>query len=171
MNGDVQKIEALLFLAGEAVHIAELARLTQTSETKVRANLEILSTALAGHGLTVVRSASHAQLTTSKIVSEYLQQFLQGEATTLSAAAAETLAIIAYRGPITRLDVEAIRGVDCRRMVRQLLARGLIRKHRAGERLPTYSISEEFLQHVGITRREELPDFDKLQSIPLGPSI
>lgn len=165
MTDDVRKIEALLFLAGEPVSFNELARLIQKSGEETRSCVKQLVTLLAGHGLALIQTDTHVQLATSTLVSDYLQQFLQGEAAALSTAAAETLAIIAYRGPISRIDIEAIRGVDCRRMLRQLIARGLIRRERHGTALPTYSVTEDFLQHVGMTSREELPDFASLSML------
>lgn len=164
MDETLRKIEALLFLAGEAVSFKELGQLIGQGPEAAREAVGRLRGELAEHGLTVIHSDTHAQLTTSTLVTEYLQQFLRGEAQHLSTAAAETLAIIAYRGPITRVEVESIRGVDCRRMVRQLIARGLIRRHSVMGSLPRYSITEEFLQFLGLSQREDLPDFDQLAS-------
>ena len=162
MDETLRKLEALLFLAGEAVSYKELGQLIDQPAPSAKAAVEKLRTALRDHGLTIVTTDSHAQLTTSRHVTAYLQRFLQGEAQQLSAAAAETLAIIAYRGPMNRIAIEAIRGVDCRRMIRQLVARGLVRRKKLPEQLPVYSITEDFLQHLGLTRREDLPKFEEL---------
>lgn len=164
MNDILRKIEALLFLAGEAVSYKELGQLIGQDVAGAKKGVAALAQELHDHGLAITATDTHAQLTTSLQVAQYLQQFLQGEAQHLSAAAAETLAIIAYRGPITRLDIEAIRGVDSRRMVRQLVARGLIRRRKLPAQLPQYSITEEFLQYLGLTAREQLPRFDELHS-------
>lgn len=166
MNETLQKLEALLFLAGEAVSYRELAQLIGASVNEAMVATQELRAALADHGLTVVTTATHAQLTTSPHVTQYLQQFLRGETDQLSAAAAETLAIIAYRGPIDRPSVEAIRGVDCRRMIRQLTARGLIRRQKIQGRLPVYSVTEDFLQHVGVTQAQDLPRYTELSQDP-----
>lgn len=164
MDEALQKIEALLFLAGEAVSYQELGQLIGQSAAEAAAGVAALQKELAHHGLTITATATHAQLTTSPDVSEYLQKFVQGPTQQLSAAAAETLSIIAYRGPITRLDVEAIRGVDSRRILRQLVARGLVRRRKLPSRQPQYSITEEFLQFLGITTRELLPRFEELHT-------
>src|SRR5688572_5469847 len=95
-----QKIEALLFLAGEAVPMTELARLLESSVEDTQAAVTELASILKNRGLTLVMTTTHVQLTTHPDVSEYVQHFLQGEAESLSTAAAETLALIAYRGPI-----------------------------------------------------------------------
>ena len=164
MDDTLRKIEALLFLAGEAVSYKELAQLIGQSVESAKDGEMALAQAMQDHGLTITATDTHAQLTTSMHVTEYLQKFLQGEAQHLSAAAAETLAIIAYRGPITRLDIEAIRGVDSRRMLRQLTARGLIRRRKLPDKLPHYSVAEEFLQHLGLTTLQQLPRYDELHS-------
>lgn len=164
MNETLQKIEALLFLAGEAVSYQELGQLIGRTAAEAKEGVKALGEELRDHGLTITATATHAQLTTSLGVSEYLQKFLQGPAQQLSAAAAETLTIIAYRGPITRLDIEAIRGVDSRRMLRQLVARGLVRRRKLPSQLPQYSITEEFLQFLGITAVEALPRFEELRN-------
>lgn len=164
MDETLRKIEALLFLAGEAVSYQELGQLCGQSVEAAQASVAALREELKEHGLTITATPTHAQLTTSRHVSEYLQKFLQGSTQHLSAAAAETLTIIAYRGPITRLDIEAIRGVDSRRMLRQLIARGLVRRRKLPTALPHYSVTEEFLQFLGITSLEALPRFDELHS-------
>lgn len=162
MTNELRQLQALLFLAGEPVSYKELGQLINASAAQAAQLAGELQTALADHGLAVVTTDTHAQLTTSPSVTEYLQQFLQGSLQQLSAAAAETLTVIAYRGPITRADVEAIRGVDCRRMIRQLVVRGLLRRQKQPNQLPRYSVSEEFLQHLGLTNAAQLPNFKDL---------
>lgn len=164
MNDTLRKIEALLFLSGEAVSYQELARLCGQDVATSRRAVAELRDELQHHGLTIVTTDTHAQLTTSADVTSYLRQFIQGETQQLSSAAAETLTIVAYRGPISRLDIETLRGVDCRRMIRQLLARGLIRRQKSPGQWPRYSITEEFLHYLGLTRREDLPRFEELCS-------
>lgn len=164
MTEALQKIEALLFLAGEAVSYQELGQLIGQSAAEAQVGVAALRDELEHHGLTITTTATHAQLTTSPHVSDYLQKYLQGPTQHLSAAAAETLSIVAYRGPITRLDIEAIRGVDSRRMLRLLVARGLVRRRKQPAQPPRYSITEEFLQFLGITSLEALPRFEELHS-------
>jgi segregation and condensation protein B len=159
-----QRIEALLFLAGEAVSKKELIRLTQEPIASVTAALGELKEMLRDHGLAIVETDTHIQLTTGQTVSSFVAQFLEDVETTLSAAAAETLALVGYRGPITRYEIEAIRGVDSRRIIRQLVLRGLIRPAAARDRQRRYVVTEDFLAHLGITRQDELPAFNELSS-------
>ncbi len=164
MNEKSRQIEALLFTAGEPVTLSELSKLTNTTSADVRTCLEEISQALAGHGLSVIITDSEAQLTTSPDVSKFLAAFKQDDADKLSRAAAETLAIIAYRGPVSRGEIDAIRGVDSRAILRQLQHRSLVLQSHSPETGYTYDISTDFLAHLGLTKREDLPDFNKLSS-------
>lgn len=156
-----QQIEALLFTAGEAVSLRDLAELTHTRDEEVASALEEIHNTLSDTGLTLMRTSTHAQLVTSSSVAEFLAQFATEE-NVLSKAALETLSLIAYRGPISRADIDVLRGVDCRRMLRQLLHRGLVRQLRTAGQAVLYDISEECLAHLGVTSRDQLPSFEEL---------
>jgi segregation and condensation protein B len=164
MNTIAQKLEALLFTAGEAVPFSELQELTGATEKETADAMQELSDELRNQGISVVTTETHAELVTSPVVSEFLAQFNKEESDQLSKAALETLSVIAYRGPVTRFDVDAIRGVDSRHMIRQLFARGLVRQLRLSGKAPQYDVTEEFLSHLGITNKKELPDFETLRT-------
>ncbi|MEX2055003.1 MAG: SMC-Scp complex subunit ScpB [Candidatus Andersenbacteria bacterium] len=164
MDTLLPKLEALLFLAGEAVSFTELARLLNADSAMIKTQINELKQMLAAHGLTIVTTDTHAQLTTSPTVSDFVTQYITGESQDISAAAAETLALVAYRGPISRYDIDAIRGVDSRRMIRQLALRGLIRATTGESGVPRYVIAPEFLEHLGLTDRSELPRFAELST-------
>ncbi len=159
-----QKIQALLFTAGEAVSLSDLASLTKTSDKDLQNACMELSQALEGSGLTLVSTDTSVQLATSPSIGEFLAEFDTQETPELSRSAMETLSIIAYRGPIVRFDVDIIRGVDSRRMIRQLLRRGMVRQIRVSGKTPLYDITEEFLSHIGVAKREDMPNFEKLSS-------
>ena len=162
MNSRAQQIEALLFVAGEAVSKKELQKLLSISESELSELLDELTIALHDHGITIIVTETHAQLVTSPDVAEFLASFQQTNEEELSRAASETLAIVAYRGPISRYDVDALRGVDSRRMIRQLMRRGVLQQVKRSGRTPLYDVSEEFLQRIGITKKSDLPDFERL---------
>lgn len=163
MTDIAQKIEAILFLAGEAVQYSELTRLLKINREELKNYLVELVDSFGSHGLAVLQTDSHVQLVTSASVAEFVAEFVDSESREISAAAAETLAIIAYRGPITRYDIDAIRGVDSRRIVQQLVLRGLILKQpTSGTRAATYVVTAEFLQHIGIADKSQLPDYEVL---------
>lgn len=165
MSINSAKLEALLFLAGDAVSHSDIARLLNLPATEIPPIIADLQAKLTDRGLALVTTETQVQLTTSPAVGEYVKEFLQGETGSISTAAAETLALIAYRGPISRPDIEAIRGVDSRRMIRQLRIRGLIKRHTAVGQLPTYTITPEFLQHLGLTTASDLPNFAELSGL------
>jgi len=107
--------------------------------------------------------------------SEYVQKFLKTEVCQeLTPASLETLSIIAYRGPLTKLDLEKIRGVNCSIIIRHLLIKGLItekvvNKVRSNEEQidcdnNIYSVSLDFIKHLGINDIQELPDYEKLNN-------
>lgn len=164
MDKTTRAIEAILFLTGEAVAKRELAAAVHLERDTIEVALSQLQAELAEHGISLVVTATHAQLTTSSSVADLVRQFKETEAVPLSAAALETLSLVAYRGPLTRFEIEGVRGVDCRRMMRQLVARGLVAKLQKTDGVTQYDITEDFLHHAGLTRREELPQFQDLSS-------
>lgn len=157
-----QQIEALLFTAGEAVSLRDLSELTHTAPEEVITALREIDEHCNSSGLALTITDTHAHLTTSTSVAEFLSQFVSEHTTALSKAALETLSLIAYRGPIARSDIDTIRGVDSRRMTQQLLHRGLIRQVRTAGEAAKYELTEECLAHLGITKRSDLPAFDEL---------
>lgn len=164
MTPQAQKLQALLFVAGESVPKTELAELLQESLESVDQHLSTLQASLQDHGITLVMTDTHAQLATSPTMADFLTGFQKEDLGELSRAASETLAIIAYRGPITRYDIDMLRGVDSRSMIRGLMRRGVIRRLQRSGRSPLYDITEEFLLNLGIKLREELPEFTTLAS-------
>lgn len=163
MNDLAKQLEALLFTAGEAVSLKDLGELTHETPENVSSALQEIDIAIAESGISLMLTDTHAQMVTSKTVAAFLAQFSAPDDTTLSKAALETLSVIAYRGPISRIDIDVLRGVDSRRMTRQLLLRGLIRQIRASGQAALYEITEEFLAHMGITKKEELPHYRELE--------
>ena len=165
------KIEALLFVSSGLVSVSHLAKALDISESQVEGALADLEThyKMGGHGLRLMRVKSRVQLTTDAILSKAVEDFLGLESTaTLSQAALETLAILAYKQPITRPEVDVIRGVNSDGVMRTLLSKGLIEELGRAEtpgRPIFYGTSPEFLQYFGLESLETLPfiDFDALE--------
>ena len=121
------QLEALLFVASEPMKLSRLAAATGRPADAVTAALTELAAALADHGLQLQEHADSYRLVTRPTVAGTIRQFLVEESRTeLTKPALETLAIIAYRGPITKSGLETIRGVSSDTMLRNLLQRGLI---------------------------------------------
>jgi segregation and condensation protein B len=153
---------AMLFVSTEPVPIAAIAHQLGCSQSEAEQTLRTLSAALQPVGLiTQWMSDDQVQLGTAPDLAGILRQFLgQERIVRLSQAALETVALIAYRQPVTRADLEAVRGVDSTGVLQTLLARGLIEP--AG-RLSTvgnpvlYATTPEFLRLFGLASLDDLP--------------
>jgi len=155
------KLEALLFVAAEPVTPAQLAAALDVASSVIERGLHELDAALATRGLRLQRHAGRVQLTTAPQLAELIERFLGLEATThLSRAALETLAIITYQQPVTRPQIDAIRGVNSDSMMKSLLHKGLILESGRADgpgRPILYSTTPEFLQHFGLNSILEMP--------------
>lgn len=155
-------LEALLFVADGPVEESALARALGLTRRQIEAPLAALGATLRERGVRLQRGPEGAQLVTAPAAATYIEQFLGLEAARrLSLAAIETLAIIAYRQPVTRGTLEAIRGVSCDGPIDTLRARGLIdvagRADSPGR--PTlFATTQKFLDHFGLERAEDLPE-------------
>jgi len=155
------KLEALLFVAAEPATTAQLAEALDVAPSVVERGLHELDASLAARGLRLQRHAGRFQLTTAPQLAELIERFLGLEATThLSRAALETLAIIAYQQPVTRPQIDSIRGVNSDSMMKSLLNKGLILESGRSDgpgRPFLYSTTPEFLQHFGLNSILEMP--------------
>jgi len=167
------RIEGLLFVSSALVSLSQLAKVLGVSENVVASTLNDLDAHYksAGRGLRLMRVKSRVQLTTAPEISDTIEKFLDLDTTTtLSQAALETLAIIAYKQPITRPEVDVIRGVNSDAVLRTLLSKGLIEELGRADtpgRPIYYGTTPEFLQYFGLESLDELPfiDFDALEEL------
>ena len=155
------KLEALLFVAAEPVPTGQLATALDVSTSVVERGLNELDASLQSRGLRLQRHAGRVQLTTAPQLAELIERFLGLEATShLSRAALETLAIIAYQQPVTRPQIDSIRGVNSDSMMKSLLSKNLILESGRADgpgRPILYSTTPEFLQHFGLNSILEMP--------------
>ena len=155
------QIEALLFVAPSAVSISQLATALGVTNRAVENSLEELEQSYQKRGLRLQRHSGRIQMTSAPEAAEAIETFLGLEATSrLSSAALEALAIIAYQQPVTRPQVDAIRGVNSDGVMKNLLHKGLIQEVGRAEgpgRPIMYSTTPEFLGYFGLTSLEELP--------------
>jgi segregation and condensation protein B len=163
-------LEALLFVAGGPVTIQQLASALDRKSEEVAQGLKGLGMAFAQKGgLSLEWYNGKVQLTTAPHMAPWVEKFLGLEATArLSRAALETLAIIAYRQPITRPGIDAIRGVSSDGVLKSLLSKGLITEVGRAEgpgRPILFETAVEFLQHFGLASLAELPPFEESQKI------
>ena len=127
-----------------------------------------------GRGLSIQWHAGRVQLTTAPAFAQVVEKFLGLEATArLSRAAMETLAIIAYRQPVTRPGIDSIRGVNSDGVLKSLLNKGLVQEVGRSDgpgRPILYGTTAEFLQHFGLSSLAELPPYDQVEDAekPMG---
>ncbi len=155
------KLEAMLFVAAEPVTLVQLATALDVTNSVVERGLKELDDSLRTRGLRLQRNAGRVQLTTAPELAELVERFLGLESVShLSRAALETLAIIAYQQPVTRPQVDSLRGVNSDGMMKSLLSKGLVQESGRTDgpgRPILYSTTPEFLQHFGINSIMELP--------------
>ncbi len=160
----VQLVESLLFVAGEPVTLAQLASATEVPPEQVVQALAELETACVARGIRIQRHATGFQFVSAPGSARVVGRFLGVQASgRLSSAALEVLAIIAYRQPLTRAQIDAIRGVDSSGTVRALLARDLIAEAGRLESIGRpilYATTPTFLQQFGLTSLTDLPPID-----------
>jgi segregation and condensation protein B len=164
------QVESILYAAGEPASISTLAVALDASPQDVESALEDLSVLCMSRGVRVQRNGNEVQLVTAPETAEKIQKFLGLEATNrLSTAALETLAIIAYKQPITKPQIEMIRGVNCDGVMKTLELHNLVKEFGRAETVGhpmRYGVSFDFLQHFGLRGVFELPSIDKLDVLP-----
>lgn len=159
-------IEALLFYSGEEFEETDLASLLGVSVDDVRNALDTLSEELQQRGLVLIQQNGKVQLGTHPAAASILEVYRERQFTqNLGKAALETLTIILYEAPVTKADIDYLRGVNSSTTLRQLLSRGLIEKvSREGEKNKIcYAPTADALRHLGITSVEELPHYQEVQ--------
>ncbi|MGE5297612.1 MAG: SMC-Scp complex subunit ScpB [Acidobacteriaceae bacterium] len=159
------QILSILFASSKPVSIRELAETFEMEEKAVEEALIKLATKQEDSGINVLYLNGRAELSSNPDNSPQVKKFLSLELREkLTDAAMETLAIIVYRAPISKAEIENIRGVNSQYTLRHLLIRGLIEKAGSTEdkRLTLYKPTIELLQHLGIKNINELPDFEEL---------
>jgi segregation and condensation protein B len=167
-------IESILFVSAKPLSAKELAKILERDIVEVTTVLQALAEAIRDQGVILLESNGQWQFSTNPKNSAAVRTFLNTELREkLTEATVETLAIIAYRQPISRSEIEAIRGVSSQYSIRHLLIRGLIQKiaNPNDSRQILYETTIEFLRHMGILTEKELPDFSEIiAKVPLPAS-
>ncbi len=163
-------LESLLFVAAEPTPVARLAHILETAVEKVEAALAELKAVCetAERGVRLQRKGDRVQLTTAPAAATFVESFLGLDLSSkLSPAALETLAVIAYRQPLTRAEMEAVRGVNCDGVLRTLIARELVepvgRLEQPG-RPYQYGTTFQFLHYFGLSELDQLPPLPEEES-------
>ncbi len=162
------QLESILFISGEPVAYKQLEKVLDISREELLTVIEKLSTRYkedASSAFMLVTHKETLQLATKAELRELIDLITKSTLQeSLSKAQLEVLAIISYRGPISRTEIEAIRGVNCSYTLRALLLRELIERDGNPENLRgyVYTLSNQFLLSLGVASSEELPDFEQL---------
>ena len=160
-----EKIEALLFVSPSPVSIAQLCNILNEKPKIIEGALDKLKEYyLESRGIRIEENKGRFQITSAPELAEIIENYLgQEETTSLSQAALEALAIVAYRQPITRPEIDEIRGVNSDGVMRNLLNKGLIQEVGRSEgvgRAILYGATSDFLQYFGLSSFKELPQFE-----------
>jgi len=170
----VTSIEALLFVAAEPVSATQLATVLEISVSEVEGLLDLLQQELMTRGIRLQRHAGKVQLTSAPEKAFLIERFLGLEATNrLSRAALESLAIIAYRQPVTRPNLDSVRGVNSDGVLKSLLNKGLIQEVGRSDgpgRPILYGTTPDFLQYFGLDSLNSLPTLN-LNEIEQPPDL
>lgn len=156
-----QHIEGILFWKGEPIAKKFFVQFFDTTTEEVEAALSIIKAGFENRGISFIENGEEIELRTSASISDVIEKMRKEELSRdLGKASLETLAIVAYKGPSTRKEIEYVRGVNCQSILRTLETRGLVEKEESGGRTK-YKATTDFMGHLGITSWNELPDFNK----------
>jgi|SRR6266481_5185324 len=166
----IASLEALLFIHGESLMLKKIEKILQISGEDLTELVKMLEERLAdeSRGLTIVIHEDKIQLATKPAHKGLLEAFMKEELTEdLTPATLETLAVVAYLGPISRSKIEFVRGVNSSFTLRNLRLRGLVDRHSDPEHpnIFLYETSFDLLKHLGLSRQTELPEFSKFSKI------
>ncbi len=170
-NMEIEKIrsvlESLLLVSGDPLDISKLAKIIEVSVEKIQEGIVSLKDSYLKNqsGLELVQSGNQIQLVSNANNAQFVEKMMKIELEgSLSNSSLEVVSIIAYRGPISKPEIEAIRGVNCSYALRNLSMRGLIERQSNPQdsRGYLYKISLDFLKKMGIDQVEKLPKYDIL---------
>ena len=160
------QIESLLFISAKPMTAKQLSDLTKKKKAEVikAGDALVEESKDTERGTQIIKNASKYQMVSAPENAKLVQEFIKDETTgELSRPSLEALTIIAYRGPISKMDLDRIRGVNCSLIVRNLLLRGLIEAKADKVKKETYyTVTFDFIRFLGINDVKKLPDYERL---------
>ena len=166
MSEIAKKLEAILFVSGEPIGLDRLSKILKQEKDKIKTGLEELGGELEGRGLRLIEKDDSFMLGTPPELGDLVQDYMKDElGEDLSRATLETLAVIVYKGPITRAQIDYIRGVNSNFTVRNLMIRRIIERKAdpKDSRSWLYSPSFEFLKFAGIEKLDKLAGYNEFK--------
>ena len=165
----LSKIESILFVASKPLSIKKIGKVIGIDDKQVEQYLKELVNRYNynGSGIVIMCNNSEYQMVSCPDNRELTEKFVKSESSgELTRPQLETLTVISYCGPITKPELEQIRGVNCSLIIRNLLLRGLVQETDAKSILSTYEVTIDYLRHLGIKTVEELPNYQELHKHP-----
>lgn len=161
-----QQLESILFVSSKFQKKSNLIKVLNCSKEELNQAIEELKNEHQKRksGVSIMQDGDRVQMVSSPDTSQLIKDYLKDERTgELTPPSLETLSIIAYRGPVTKAEIEMIRGVNCSLILRNLMIRGLIvERHDKKKGVLVFQVTFEFMQYLGISELKELPDYEKL---------
>jgi len=166
MSSIKSKIESLLFISAKPMAASQLADLLKMDKKEIIKNADELLADYKNNqaGVQIIKDGFKYQMVSAPDNAKIIQEFIKDETTgELSRPSLETLTIIAYRGPVSKIDLDRIRGVNCALILRNLLLRGLIEGKFDKKKNETYyTATFDFIRFIGLSSVCELPDYERL---------
>ncbi|MDD4901311.1 MAG: SMC-Scp complex subunit ScpB [Patescibacteria group bacterium] len=166
MNKLKSQIESLLFISAKPMAVSQLAGLLKMEKKAVIKSADELLAYYKNSqtGIQIIKDGAKYQMVSAPENAKVIQEFVKDETTgELSKPSLEALTIIAYRGPVSKIDLDRIRGVNCALILRNLLIRGLIEGKFDKKKNETYySITFDFVRFLGLNEIKDLPDYSRL---------
>ena len=164
------KIESILFVASKPLLTKKIAAALKINDKEALEFLKELQLKYNGEdsGIAILNNGDEWQMVASADNKEVSENFLKAEVSgELTRPQLETLTVVSYCGPITKPELEQIRGVNCSLILRNLMLRGLVKENEdSANLLPAYEITMDYLRHLGLNSLEELPNYSELHKHP-----
>ena len=159
------QLEAILFIADKPLSISEIAKLLEVDSKEVETALSALKMEYKEQkrGIRILTTGQKIQLVSAPECAPIVEKLVVYEKKEMTRAKIETLTILAYRGPLTKEEIEAFRGVNCSLILKNLHFEELVDEIEDSQKL-LYHVSAKFLKGLGIPSVEDLPDYQKLSN-------
>lgn len=162
-NNLIAKVESILFAAGKPLSLKKLADILQVTVGDVETAVVALEEKLkqGEHGLEVILHQGEAVMATRPENSDLVSEFIKAEELgDLTRPQLEALSVLAYRGPLSKAELEQVRGVNCSLILRNLMIRGLVEAANSEAEHPRYQVTVDFLRYLGLSSVKELPEYE-----------
>lgn len=157
------QLESILYASGKPLSLKKLADMLSVTTKEVESSIQELEETYRshGHGLEVILHQGEAVLATRPEHSDLVKDFIKAEELgDLTRPQLEALSVLAYRGPLSKSELEQVRGVNCSLILRNLMIRGLVEPQGEEEGRPRYQVTVDFLRYLGLASVTELPEYD-----------